>query len=113
VPHDLTSIKQKDGMTDRFDLYTFIAGATLESGNPLPLECAKQIAAALSSADSGCEVAALERPDLVYSDRCSGAKDRRPGLYALMADARRAHSTLSLSGVLTDLPEVPSSWFLR
>jgi len=24
---------------DRFDLYTFIAGAALERGNPFPLEC--------------------------------------------------------------------------
>jgi DNA invertase Pin-like site-specific DNA recombinase len=39
-----------------------------------------------------------------YTDRISGAKARRPGLDALMRDARRGVSTLSWSGLQIVLP---------
>jgi len=39
-------------------------------------------------------------PHRIYSDRASGAKERRPGLDSLMADARRGrrHGTSVLTG---------------
>jgi len=47
----------------------------------------------------------------VYSDRASGAKERRPGLDALMADARRGAFHGLWSGGSIDSPGVSDNWF--
>jgi len=47
----------------------------------------------------------------IYADRASGAKEKRPGLNALMADARRGLSTWLWFGGLTDLLGASNNWF--